>query len=431
MWLCRYAFAGNPCNMTSQTEIDSRLGLCNSQINSTLVAYPTYADYYDSRILNMLFVELVPFVLVPSACLLGLYFNLKIISTIEENKKKVLKEDFYKYMSANAKFNCIYCLIFVFYPMTSCNWKLSTTFCSSIFTTQFVQYYKIVMMAYFGEVIKLSANVSYLMMTLNRYLLVGKDHAQWLVAIAKLEFKWVIRGCLLISALLNIGHCFEYQAVEDLALTHSFLNTYALVNDNSYSDYPLANQGQAYFIYSICYFSINFGFFFLLNTGIEVQIVHRMHTELKEKRERMAKLRSFSLLAGTESNVLCDLNEKKKEEEDGKKERKVVKMVILNSILNFVLRAPDLLFWMENENLWPGILKCHGQSNTQGQIDCIHNSIAKYLPGILSFIVDIAYFTYILTFTSNFFIFYKFNENFKKVFVFFTSSTKSKSKNSH
>jgi hypothetical protein len=139
-------------------------------------AYPSYPDYYQLRLAEMLSMELIPFVFIPCACLFGLYFNWIIIRTIKKNEKTELKEDFYKYMSANAKFNCIYCLIFVFYPMTSCTWRLSYHFCSSIFTSQFVQWFKIVMIAYFGEVIKMSANFTYLMMTLNRYILVGKDH---------------------------------------------------------------------------------------------------------------------------------------------------------------------------------------------------------------------------------------------------------------
>jgi hypothetical protein len=107
-----------------------------------------YNEFYQTRIIGMLFFELVPFVLIPCACLIGLFFNWKIIQTIHKNKKKELKEDFYKYMDANAKFNCIYCLFLVFYPMTSCNWRMSYYFCSSIFTAQFVQYYKIVMIAF-------------------------------------------------------------------------------------------------------------------------------------------------------------------------------------------------------------------------------------------------------------------------------------------
>jgi hypothetical protein len=277
------------------------------------------------------------------------------------------------------------------------------------------------MIAYFGEVIKMCANISYLMMTLNRYLLVGNDHASWLVKIAKLEFKWVIAGSVVFSALINIGHGWEYQAVEDLMIWRSYQisNFYNNLNDNSYSDYPQASQSVSYFIYSIFYFLINFGFFFLLNTSIEVKIVRRMHKELKDKRERISKMhtRKVSLSAvnaasnETSEGKLSKENEDKvKMEEDFKKERKVIKMVVLNGVFNGVLRAPDMLFWMENQNMYSSV--------------DVWVSIGRYMPGFVNFLADIGYLTYILTFTTNFFIFYKFNKNFHEAVVFWNSSAK-------
>jgi hypothetical protein len=414
-----------PCNQTINLSnyqtinndiIDEMLKLCKIKRNETDKQpgeddCPSYADSYHTQLVRMLFVEIVPFVLIPCACLIGLFFNWKIIQTINKNKNKSLKEDFYKYMSANAKFNCLYCLILVFYPMTSCIWRLDTTFCSSIFTTQFVQYFKIVMMAYFGEVVKMCANISYLMMTLNRYLLVGKDHAPWLVTLAKLEFKWVICGSILFSALINIGHGWQYQAVNEFQVELGKLE----MNGNSYSNYPLANQGTAYFIYSIVYFCINFGVFFILNTGLEVKIVRRMQKELSEKRKRLAKM-NFSKSAvqtgsvGYETTSKPDLEEKKREEDDSEKERKVIKMVVLNGIFNFVLRAPEMLFWIENSNSWRILFSI-----------TVDNTDEFSFPGFLNLIADIGYLAFILTFSSNFFIFYKFNKNFKEAVVLFLS----------
>jgi hypothetical protein len=210
------------------------------------------------------------------------------------------------------------------------------------------------MIAYFGEVVKMCANISYLMMTLNRYLLVGKDHAPWLVKLAKLEFKWVIRTSILFSILINIGHGWEYQAVKDLLIrlnigrffNHQLGGDYSIytqANGLSYSDYPEANKDQSYFIYSIVYFCLNFGVFFILNTTVEVKIVRRMHKELQEKRERLARMNVLKT-SHTE-------DKKNEEEEDGKKERKVIKMVVLNGVFNFIFRAPDILFWMENKTI--------------------------------------------------------------------------------
>jgi hypothetical protein len=280
-WLCTHGqMSLNPCyNRTiNKDKLDSMIKLCQLKINETggSGVYPSYPDFYQTRLISMLFLELVPFVFMPCACLIGLFLNWKIIQTIDKNKNKELKEDFYKYMSANAKFNCVYCLSYVFYPMTSCNWTLSSSFCSSVFTTKFVQYFKIVMISYVGEVVKMCANIAYLMMTLNRYLLVGKEHSSWLITVAKLEFKWVILGILLFSSLINIGHGWEYVVVEDMDSLISPNIYYIALNGFSYSNYPEANQELPYFVYSIVYFAINFGAFFILNTGIEIQIVRRM-----------------------------------------------------------------------------------------------------------------------------------------------------------
>jgi hypothetical protein len=392
----------------------------SQQIGSN--SYPVYPDFYQEKLGAMLFMEIVPFVLIPCSCVIGIFLNWKIIQTIKKNEKKDLKEDFYKYMSANAKFNCLFCLIFGFYPMTSCTWRPSYFFCSQVFTSYFVQYYKIVMMAYFGEVIKMCANITYLMMTLNRYLLIGKEHAPWLVKIAKLEFKWVIRGSFLFSALINIGHGWEYQAVEDLVILQSYNSFYVQSFSGSYSDYPETNRGLSYLIYSIVYFVINFGVFFTLNTGIEVKIVRRMHKELWMKRERLTKMNinktsSEAVLTCTSldvDNKSQSSEGKTSEKEDEKKERRVIKMVVFNGIFNFFLRAPDVLFWIGYHNILSILYR-----------DDILFELNKYVPGFFNFIADIGYLTYIITFTTNFIIVYKFNKNFREAIVFFyTTSTK-------
>jgi hypothetical protein len=394
----------------NDTQIDEKLQICNFTNQTFKANWPIYPDFYEARLVNIFIVQLIPFVLIPLACLIGLFLNKMIIQTIQKNKNKELKEDFYKYMSANAKFNCIYCLIFVFYPMTSCNWRPSYYFCSILFTSSFAQYYKIVVMAYFGEVLKMCANISYLMMTVNRYLLVGKDHAPWLVTIAKLELKWVIRGSFLFSALINIGHGFEYQATEDWLfspLRNDFY--YNFVTYNLYIDYPAPNVGQAFFYFTIVYFAINFLAFFVLNTVVEVKLVRRMHKEMKEKRERMAKMNATGAVSSDGSANQQDKN-KKKEEEDEKKERRVVKMVVLNGIFNFVLRVPDLFVVMENEAFWTSI-------RALGYLGILE-------VGFKSIFADIGYFTYILSFSTNFLIFYYFNSKFKEAVIFISEKKK-------
>jgi hypothetical protein len=405
-----YSVCSSDNQCLNDTEIDKKLKLCEL-INLTHASgYPTYPDYYQAKLTIMFITNLIPFVCIPCACFCGLFLNWKIIQTVKNNKKKELKEDFYKYMSANAKFNCLYCLIFVFYPMTSCSWRPSYLFCSSVFTTQFAQYYKIAMIAYFGEVLKMSANISYLMMTLNRYLLIGKGHAAWLVSIAKMEFKWVIRSSILVSALMNLGHIWEYDPIEDWVfspLMYGVNSGYETQKYESYTDYPIPNFGQAFFYYTIVYFLINSIVFFAVNTTIEVRIIYRLREEIEEKRKRMAQMSARASFSSI-TNGSTDHIDVKKSEEDEKKERRVIKMVFFNGFFNFLLRFSDVLVLFENENIWKSFAAY----------------LASKLPGFMNLFVDIGYFTYILTFSTNFLIFYKFNSKFREAVVFFSGCGK-------
>jgi hypothetical protein len=210
----------------------------------------------------------------------------------------------------------------------------------------------------------------------------------------------VIRGSFLASALINIGHGWQYQAVEDTSISVATYQAYAVVNGNSFSDYPHANQGWGYLYFSIVYFVLNFVVFFILNTAIEVKLVRRMHKELDDKRERIARMNSDDKM--------------KNEIEDKKKEKKVIKMVIFNGILNFVLRAPDMLFWLENTNIFSIVI-------AESIIITLFSKtgLASFVPGLLGFVADVGYLSYILTFSTNFIIFYKFNLNFRNAVVFF------------
>jgi hypothetical protein len=304
-------------------------------------------------------------------------------------------------MKANAVFNCIYCVVYMFYPMNSCLEYVGGTFCSSIYNTQFAQYFKIVVLTYFGETIKMCANITYIMMTLNRYMLIGKEQAPWLVAIAKLEFSWVIRGSFLLSALINIGHGFEYTIISSAYSPytsnhfHILLYQYNRFDSKAYiSQYPSVNTDTYSFVCSVIYFTINVVVFFFINTLIEVQILNRMRKELGEKRKRLARMNVHRF--ATPTNNTNEIGEA----EDSKKERRVIIMVVLNSILNFILRFPDFLLFLENSRISSSL-----------------NNVNNTFPGFSNLLLDISYLAYILTFSTNVLIFYNFNNKFKEAFI--------------
>jgi hypothetical protein len=136
-----------------------------------------------------------------------------------------------------------------------------------------------------------------------------------------------------------------------------------------------------------------------------------MHKELKAKRERMLQMSNHVRLSDFSPSGKASVD-KKKEEEDGKKERRVIKMIVLNGLFNFFLRSPDLLVWLQY-NVIRNFL-------ARGGYTWEHLSIV--IPGFSNIIVDIGYFTYILTFSTNFFIFYKFNSKFEAAVIFFKTT---------
>jgi hypothetical protein len=151
-----------------------------------------------------------------------------------------------------------------------------------------------------------------------------------------------------------------------------------------------------------------------------------MQKELKEKRERLLVMNASkapsSVAISRSSPALSmsqSIQDKKREEEDLKKERRVIKLVVVNSVFNFVLRSPDVLFLLNNSYMWPLFL--------QFTVNGVSDSWRRYISGLFGFIADIGYFTYTLTFTTNFFIFYIFNKRFNEA-VMFLNTPKSRKK---
>jgi hypothetical protein len=251
------------------------------------------------------------------------------------------------------------------------------------------------------------ANISYLMMTLNRYLLIGKDHAPWLIKIAKLDFKRAIRGSFLFSAIINISRGFEYRT----QVPGDIMQRNASYTEGYYLDlqgYPNLVKNEFAIIFSIVYFCISFVVFFILNTTIEVKVVLRMHKELKEKRTRMDQMTSKTAATASAANQPQSLESKKKQEEDERKERRTIMMVVLNGLFNFLLRLPEILVWFETSSSFDNFLT-------------YRTNLPLYMPSFWNFVQDFGYFCFLLTFCTNFLIFYKFNTKFNEVVVFRSS----------
>jgi hypothetical protein len=149
-----YMICQNSTNNSNMSELEEK----KEQVRPR-DQYETSFDSYDSEFVMNSIQNILVFVFMPLACFIGLVLNIHTIRTIKKNEKSELKEDFYIYMSFNSKFNCIYCSIYLFYPIHLCNQYKNDYFCSTIFNSLLAQYYKIYFEVYLGESIRMCSNI--------------------------------------------------------------------------------------------------------------------------------------------------------------------------------------------------------------------------------------------------------------------------------
>ncbi len=144
------------------------------------------------------------------------------------------------------------------------------------------------------------------------------------------------------------------------------------------------------------YFVLNYFAFLIANTLIEITILRKLHQELKEKRRKMEEMNA--------NRRSISSTQIKKLEEDDKKEKRAITMVVLNSVLNLSLRFPDFIFFVT--------------ASQQTLTDNFLITFFCYYLAVCNEITDVAYFSYILTFSTNCIMYYFFNNKFKQAFRF-------------
>jgi hypothetical protein len=399
-----YSICANSSNGTF--DFEPLLARCN--ITHDTGETTIYAEFYQVKYIIEFIEDLLIFLGIPCACLLGLFLNTLIIYAVHKNKEKELKDSFYAYMSLNAVFNCMYCVIFLFYPVSSCINSWTGFFCSSIRQLNVVQFFKIVFVAYFGETFKMCANISYILMNVNRYMLIGREHKPLFENISKWDLKWVVGLTFISSALINVGHGFQYSLNDSKSYSWFTSNFYIFV-EPSYPDDLSIDDSLSLYIYTLVYFLINFLLFFVVNTWVEVTIVRKLHSELADKKKRLggmgmemttaAVIRSSATISAT---LMTSFRKNRRREIDAGAERRAILMVVINALINFFFRLPELIVLL-------------AQSDSLMTNNFIYEFFNTFTD-LQTFPTYLMYLFYICTFSSNFLIYYLFNQKFKQTF---------------
>jgi hypothetical protein len=109
-------------------------------------------------------------------CVIGLITNFITLKVIRNKKHaKNFARSTYKHIFVNALFNIGYCLIYLFSLMNICIYP-KTSFCSSIFLTEFAQYFYIYVILFLGNTFRLCCNISYIFFSISRFALSGTSN---------------------------------------------------------------------------------------------------------------------------------------------------------------------------------------------------------------------------------------------------------------
>jgi hypothetical protein len=357
-------------------------------------------NYFDYWVLVLGFLANLTLVIV----IINAYRKANLYSNNKDNQLGSIKENYFTYMLINSIINSIYCLVIFFNETLPCvpNPVGRSYINKNCLITD-------VCIATTGSVLKLMANVTYLQMSLNRYLLIGQDHSELLKKIGKANIVIVLIIALFTSCLLSYVFVEKENFLNHLGIQTNGLQLsdyYVPQIDSfygySYNDYvtliqTLINKLPLIMGLTIVHDLISYFLFCILNLILDVMTV----VKLKETLEHKASI---------------GIQSKEKKEEKERTERRSIIMVVLNSLVNILLRIPELLsiifFFIVNTHTNAFMIK-----------SCF---ILKEC-NVATHISD-SFFNF--TMVCNIFFFYFFNKTFKFAFhlIFTFNSTKNQPK---
>lgn len=353
-WLMRYAQAYNRLGVyLVLTNRQSFYDACYRRPNSTLSCNFTNlidlctigpATSYDNEYFNMYDLKhtlrSIQSILVdifgPVASFLAIVSNTLVIITIKKAPKQkknpsltICDGTLYKYMLIGAVINLIYSTVYFLFYTIKCNSQLDQYRIDVPDTCFQLQVY----VSTISSVIKLVSNLALLQLSLNRFVLVGKDHNERLVQIANTKPKKFVIISLIVSALLSVVVYFEQMIFG----SQSFLLGHVVAEDFYYHNYfwddVFGQKRQRKLIVSkisqlpilspfiLLHDFFSYFFYCLVSTLIDAFTVKNLKIALDEKKKT--------------SSINRD-------KESSKVELKSVSMIILSSFSSFLLRFPEL-----------------------------------------------------------------------------------------
>ena len=362
----------------------------------------------------MIISQLLLVIFTPLISLFGMVTNLFVIIIVcKKGNQKELKEKQYSYMAINSISNIVILLTQILSLINECHYPFGL-FCSSVHRFVFVQYLKIIFVETVNSCFRLISNFSYLAFAITRLSLVGKNKrfVEFFSSLSILKF---MIFSVFISSLLSLVKAFRFKInVIDPFENYPFI-FYRYTLEAAYLS--LKTIYILIFIFDAIYDLVNYILFTLVNILLDVILLTKLKAVMDEKEKKQQ----------TVSSVVA--NEKKKKEND-EAVRRVTQMVVLNAIVNVLCKAPSVIISLNDLRL----LIVTQFEKLQLGID-FERPVFEfpytmkhvcYIEDICVLFQNFGNFLFLISLSTNFFFYYKFDKKFKVQFNSFFLSRLSK-----
>jgi hypothetical protein len=284
----------------------------------------------------------------------------------------------YKNIFTNALFNIMFTLVVILKLMNECIFYDSNLFCSKVYQTEEMQYFKIYVYAFFGNILRTCGSLTYLSISMSRIILARERIAvgSFLDKFQHFNYKMLTFIFVILSCFTSFYKLFQY-ALNEMRESNS-LFPYEISNEKTCT-YFLRNFHFRCKIFKWLKFFdtlLNDLLFFILNVIVDIVLYVLFKKEIEKKK------------LVTSANV-HDLEEKQTD---------LNKMLLISGCVYFLSHFPQFLFTLLM------IFNLESIVNF-----CLNKSSCDLVNEITSFFT-------LLIITFQFFIFLRFNHNVRNSF---------------
>jgi hypothetical protein len=286
----------------------------------------------------------------------------------------------YEHLQANAVFNCLYCLANIFSLMNICVFP-RTSYCSQIHTSYTSQYFKVYLLLFLGNALRLSTNFSYMFLSVCRFFESTSSKNVYFKKFEKLKFKKFYSILFVTCLAFSSFKIFQFSVDNHFSVidktfpfdVYSF--TYCKFVDTHPSNYVfLCNL---FLTLNLANNILNDVAFFLISILIDILMIRFANDYVKEKR---------TLNVSTQQvNEAVTLR------------KKIYKLIFTNGLLYFFSHTPEFLLTIS-------LLVIRKNKS----ILCVNSSCSDLIEMVQTF--------NFIVISMQFFVFYCFDRNFAKCF---------------